>query len=44
MSADPTNNIVMKSLMEQSNRKVFGEKLILLVNREGERLDITKCY
>jgi len=37
MSTDPTNNIVMKSLMEQSNRKVFGEKLILLVNREGER-------
>jgi len=37
VSIDPTNNVVMMSLMEEPNRKVFGEKLVLLVNREGER-------
>ena len=42
---DAANNLVMNSLMEQPNRKVFGEKLILLVNREGNRLDtITHMY
>lgn len=33
---DPANNLVMNSLMKQPNRKVFGEKLILLVNREED--------
>ena len=38
---DAANSLVMNSLMEQPNRKVFGEKLILLVNREGDILDTT---
>lgn len=36
---DPSSNLVMKALkenMEDSNPKVFGEKLMLLVNRGGE--------
>ena len=40
---DAANNLVMNSLMEQPNRKVFGEKLILLVNREGDKTMDT-CY
>ena len=38
---DAANNLVMNSLMEQPNRKVFGEKLILLVNREGDTIIFT---
>lgn len=41
---DPANNLVMNSLMKQPNRKVFGEKLILLVNREGTSIRIIYVY
>lgn len=34
--SDPSRNLVLESLRDNPNRKTFGEKLMLLVNREED--------
>lgn len=34
--SDPSRNLLLESLRDNPNRKIFGEKLMLLINREED--------
>lgn len=40
LSAAPEQNVIMAALSRHTNVKIFSEKLLLLLNRGGESLEV----